>query len=156
MGVIGTLVESYARFYRAQSDKLASAYSVLKPLATAIDLTVNSAPNMDADDLVEVISGSMHDLMERIRDHQADGWDPVLTNRELGDGGTRLDLSRHFIHLFAETFVNELFIGECDSDRAVLRERANQLRSAARFYYLTHFTPRAMARTAESPASNNQ
>lgn len=155
MGTVGDLVTSYARFYRAQSDKLSSAYSVLKPLATAIDVTVNSYPAISDDDLVETISGNINDLIERVRDRQADGWDPIITNKELGSGGERLELSRQAIHEFAALFVRQLFLRECDGDRAILRERANQLRSAARFYYLTHFTPRALSSSGGAPTSNS-
>jgi CRISPR-associated protein Csc3 len=143
MGIIGKLVESYATFYRTRFGKLGSAYAVLKPFSLAIDTTVDSLTEMDADDLIQSIAGVINDLIERISDHNADGWDPIRTNREFGTMPERAERSRRCIHDFAQIFVKEVFLGECMGDRALLRERANVLRSAARFYYLTHFSSRS-------------
>ena len=117
----------------------------------AIDETINSPVGIDRDDLVLTISGTLNDLMERIGDNQADGWDPIRRDKSLGPMPERLELSRRRIQDFAELFVRELFLRGCDGDRAVLRERANRLRSAARFYYLTHFAQRVVP--AGQPAS---
>ncbi len=140
MGIIGKLVDSYATFYRARFGKLDSAYAVLKPFSLAIDTTIDSPPTMDAEDLITSIAGVINDLIERIGDNNADGWDPIRHNRHLGSMSEREERSRRCIHDFATLFVKDLFLGECMGDRAQLRERANVLRSAARFYYLTHYT----------------
>lgn len=155
MGVVGKLVDSYAEFYRVERDKLSSGYSVLKPLRTAIDTTTNSSLRLASDDLVLIISGELNDLMERIRDKQADGWDPITTNKTLGTWPERLTLSRSKVQAFAQQFVDDLFVGLCQEDRATLREMANRLNSAARFYYLTHYAARAKAE-AEASAPSSQ
>ncbi len=154
MGIVGKLVDSYAAFYRADFDKLSSAYSVLKPLRTAIETTSNSLPQIASDDLVLMISGDLNDLMERIRDGQADGWDPIVTDKTLGSWPERLALSRSKIETFAQQFVNELFLELCQGDRATLREMANRLNSAARFYYLTHYATRAKVGAAAAADTN--
>ena len=137
MGFIGRLVDAYAQFYRAA--KLDSAYAVLRPLGTAIEVAVESDPRVEIDDLLLLVAGAINDDQERVRADQAEGFDPIVTNKGLGDYGTRLALSRQKIENFAQLFIKDCFGGYCDSDRAVLRERTNRIRSAARFYYLTHF-----------------
>ena len=157
MGVIGNLVDRYAEFYRADFGKLSSGYAVLKPLRAAIDTTVNSSPRLGSDDLVEIISGELNDLMERIQDKQADGWNPITTDKTLGSWPERLARSRATIQAFAQQFVDDLFLGLCQGDRATLREMANRLNSAARFYYLTHYASRVKAEAeSHTPSSNAQ
>ena len=139
-GFIGKLVDTYAQFYRAV--KLDSAYAVLRPLGTAIEVVVESDTRTEVDDLLLLLAGAVNDDQERVRSDQAEGFDPIVTNKELGDYGTRLTLSRRKIEDFAQLFLKDCFEGYCDSDRAVLRERMNRIRSAARFYYLTHYSRR--------------
>jgi CRISPR-associated protein Csc3 len=139
MDFIGRLVEAYAQFYRAAFDKQDSAYAVLRPLGTAIKVVVDSDPRIGAEDLLLLVAGAVNDDQERVRADQAEGFDPIITNKELGDYGTRLVLSRQKIEDFARSVINDCFVAYCDSDRAVLRERTNRIRSAARFYYLTHY-----------------
>ncbi len=148
MGIVGDLVTSYAQFYRAEGF---SAYAVRKPLDISIEVTVGSWPAIDRNDLILLISGALNDLMERIRNNQADGYDPIWRNKELIPA-ERFALSQRRIGEFAQIFVDELFLRECDGDCATLRERANQLRAAARFYYLTHFVSRAAPAEQPSPA----
>ncbi len=140
MGMIGALVDAYAQFYRARFKKLDSAYAVLKPLATAIDIAVASDPKIATDDLVLHIAGALGDLMERVRGKQAEGFDPIMyaSNSDLGKQ-ERLALSRERQLQFAQLFVEQAFLRDCAGDRALLRERANRMRSAARFYYLSHY-----------------
>lgn len=136
MGFIGELVDSYATFYRAAN--LDSAYAVVRPLMTAIDVVVESNPATDMDDLLLLVAGALNDDQERVRRDQAEGFDPIITNVSLGDYPERLALSRQAITSFAQLFLQKAFVEYCRGDRGVLRERANRLRSAARFYYLAH------------------
>jgi len=139
MDFIGRLVETYAQFYRAAFAKQDSAYAVLRPLGTAIKVVVESDPRIGEEDLLLLVAGAVNDDQERVRADQAEGFDPIVTNKELGDYGTRLVLSRQKIADFARSVINDCFVAYCDGDRAVLRERTNRIRSAARFYYLTHY-----------------
>jgi CRISPR-associated protein Csc3 len=139
MDYIGRLVNAYGQFYRADWDKLDSAYAVLRPLGTAIKVVVESDPSTGSEDLLLLVSGAVNDDQERVRSDHADGFDPIITNRELGDYKIRLALSRQKIEDFARLFINECFASYCNGDRSVLRERANRIRSAARFYYLVHY-----------------
>ena len=139
MDFIGRLVEAYAQFYRAAFAKQDSAYAVLRPLGTAIKVVVESDPRIGGEDLLLLVSGAVNDDQERVRADQAEGFDPIVTNKDLGDYGTRLVLSRQKIEDFARAVINDCFLTYCDGDRAVLRERTNRIRSAARFYYLTHY-----------------
>lgn len=140
MGFIGTLVDAYAEFYRTA--KLDSAYGILRPLGTAIDVVVESDPDTEQDDLVLLVAGAVNDDQERVRGDQAEGFDPIATNKELGSYPVRLNLSRQKIEVFAQLFVQECFGNYCASDRAILRERTNRIRSAARFYYLSKYAQR--------------
>lgn len=150
MGFIGKLVDAYAEFYRAA--KLDSAYAVLRPLGTALEVTVESDPRIDLEDLVLLVAGAVNDDQERVRGDQAEGFDPIITNKELGDYPARLALSRQKIVDFAQLFIEECFNGYCDSDRAVLRERTNRIRSAARFYYLAHYARREAQKPVSTPS----
>ena len=143
MGFIGELVDAYAQFYQAEYAKLDSAYAVLRPLMTAIETTVESDPDTAPDDLLLLVAGALNDDQVRVREGKADGWDPIWSNASLGTPQQRLVLSRQKIEEFAELFLTKAFAGYCHGDRALLRERANRIRSAARFYYLQHYGRRA-------------
>jgi CRISPR-associated protein Csc3 len=141
MRFIRKLVDGYAVFYRAEN--LKAAYAVLRPLATAIDVTVESDPKTDPDDLLLLVAGAINDDQERVRsDSVTQGFDPIATNKSLGNYPERLAISRQKIECFAELFLNEAFKGYCNGDRGILRERANRIRSAARFYYLSKYARR--------------
>ena len=147
MGFIGKLVDAYAQFYRAS--KLDSAYAVLRPLGSAIEVVVESEPRTEADDLALLVAGAVNDDQERVRADQAEGFDPIVTDKSLGDYPTRLTLSRQKIADFARLFIDECFVGYCDGERALLRERTNRIRSAARFYYLTNYGRRSAQDSAK-------
>jgi CRISPR-associated protein Csc3 len=140
MGFIGELVDAYAQFYRADFSKLDSTYAVLRPLMTAIDATQDSDPTTEEDDLLLLIAGAVNDDQVRVRSDSAEGFDPIVTNTGNGTYPERLALSRLKIEEFAHLFVEKAFYGYCHGDRALLRERANRIRSAARFYYLQHYS----------------
>jgi CRISPR-associated protein Csc3 len=143
MGFVGEIVDAYAQFYQAEYGKLNAAYAVLRPLMAAIDVTVDSDPQTSHDDLVLLVAGTINDDQERVRGGQADGFDPITRNKELGTYPERITLSRQKIEDFARLFLDKVFAGYCHSDRAILRERTNRIRSAARFYYLQHYSRKA-------------
>jgi len=143
MGFIGQLVDAYAQFYQAEYSKLDAAYAVLRPLATAISTTVESDPQIEPDDLLLLVAGAINDDQVRVRGDQADGWDPIWRNVSFGTPQERIALSRQKIELFASLFLDNAFVGYCHGDRALLRERANRIRSAARFYYLQTYGRKA-------------
>jgi len=134
MGIISKLVDAYAAFYRAR--KLDSAYGVLRPLGTAMDVIVKSAPDTERDDLLLLVTGAVHDDIDRVRADQAEGWIPLKTEEPEQKW---FPLLRKKIEEFGQMCVDDLFYGYCQGDRAVLRERMNRLRSAARFYYLQNY-----------------
>jgi CRISPR-associated protein Csc3 len=139
MGIIGAVVDAYAQFYQAQLGKTDAAHAVLRPLMTAIETTVDSDPGTAPEDLALLIAGAVNDDQERVRGGQADGYDPIVFSKALGSYPERLELSRQKIAAFAQLFIDQVFIGHCHGDRAVLRERTNRIRSAARFYYLQNY-----------------
>ena len=140
MSFIRRMVDGYAAFYRAET--LKAAYAVLRPLATAIDVVVDSDPKTDDQDLLLLVAGALNDDQERVRSGQADGFDPIATNKTLGTYPERLAASRQAIEAFAQLFLNEVFTNYCNGDRGILRERANRIRSAARFCYLSKYARR--------------
>jgi CRISPR-associated protein Csc3 len=141
MDFIGRLVEAYAQFYRAEFDKLDSAYAVLRPLGTAVKVVVESDPHTESEDLLLLVSGAVNDDQERVRADQAEGFDPIVRIRDRNDYRRQLQLalSRQKIEEFARAVINDCFLTYCNGDRAVMRERTNRIRSAARFYYLIHY-----------------
>lgn len=140
MSFIRKVVDGYAAFYRAEN--LKAAYAVLRPLATAIDVVVDSDPKTSEDDLLLLVAGALNDDQERVRGGQADGFDPIATDKAKGTYPERLALSRQAIEQFAQIFLAEVFTGYCNGDRGILRERANRIRSASRFYYLSRYARR--------------
>lgn len=142
MDFIGRLVEAYAQFYRADFDKQDSAYAVLRPLGTTIKVVVESDPRIGAEDLLLLVSGAVNDDQERVRADQAEGFDPIVRIKDRNDFRRQLQLalSREKIEEFAQAFIRDCFVAYCGGDRAILRERTNRIRSAARFYYLTHYS----------------
>lgn len=134
MGIIGKLVDAYAAFYRAR--KLDSAYGILRPLGTAMDVIVKSDPHTERDDLLLLVTGAVHDDIDRVRADQAEGWIPLKTEEPEQKW---FPLLRQKIEEFGQMCVDDLFYSYCQGDRAVLRERMNRLRSAARFYYLQNY-----------------
>jgi CRISPR-associated protein Csc3 len=134
MGIFGKLVDAYAVFYRAK--KLDSAYAVLRPLGTAMDVIVNSDPRTERDDLLLLVAGAVNDDVNRVLADQAEGWIPLKT--EFSEQRW-FPLLRQKIEEFSQLCVDDLFQSYCHGDRAVLRERLNRLRPAARFYYLQKY-----------------
>ena len=134
MGIIGKLVDAYATFYRAQ--KLDSAYGVLRPLGSAMDVIVKSDPRTQRGDLILLVAGAVNDDIDRVRGDQAEGWIPLKTEEP---EQRWFPLLRQKIEGFSQLCVDDLFYSYCQGDRAVLRERLNRLRSAARFYYLQNY-----------------
>lgn len=134
MSFISKLVDSYAVFYRADYAHLDSAYTVLRPLGTAIDITKNSSPDTYEEDLILFIAGAIEDEMDRVKHDAATsgGYDPLGRKSATG-----LERSRQAIKQFAEQFIELCFKQYCGGDRGILRERANRIRSAANFYYLS-------------------
>jgi CRISPR-associated protein Csc3 len=152
MDFIRRVVDAYAAFYRAEN--LKAAYAVVRPLATAIEVVVESDPKTGADDLLLLVAGALNDDQERVRSGQAEGYDPIARDTALGTYPERLALSRQKIEEFARLFLNDVFLGYCRGDRGLLRERTNRLRSAARFYYLSRYARRDQLteETEEIPA----
>jgi CRISPR-associated protein Csc3 len=140
MSFIRKMVDAYAAFYRASN--LKAAYAVLRPLATAMDVTMDSDPKTSTDDLFLLVAGALNDDQERVRRRQAEGFDPIKNDETLGTFPERLAISRQKIEAFTELFLDDVFAGYCHGDRGILRERANRIRSAARFYYLSKYARR--------------
>lgn len=134
MSFIAQLVDDYAAFYRADYAHLDSAYTVLRPFGTAIDVTKNSSPDTSEEDLILMIAGAIEDEMDRIKNDDATtaGYDPIGRRSRAG-----LEKSRECIAYFAHQFVTLCFKEYCKGDRGILRERANRIRSAANFHYLS-------------------
>jgi len=134
MSFIAQLVDDYAAFYRADYAHLESTYAVLRPFGTAIDVTKNSSPETSEEDLILMIAGAIEDEMDRIKNDNATtaGYDPIGRRSLAG-----LEKSRQYILHFARQFVTLCFKEYCKGDRGILRERANRIRSAANFHYLS-------------------
>jgi CRISPR-associated protein Csc3 len=130
MGIFGKLVDAYTEFYRTR--KLDSAYAVLRPLGTAIDIIVKSDPRTARDDLVLLVAGAVNDDIDRVRNDQAEGWIPLTTE---SPEQRWYPLLRQKIEEFSSLCVDDLFYDYCHGDRAVLRERLKLVRPAANFYY---------------------
>jgi|GEM_PF-2367635 len=136
MTVVEELVRAYAKFYQPWGY---SAYELIRPLSIAIDVTTEATDENDPELLQQLVAGAVDDFMERVRNHQVKGTNPILSDGSVGDFANRMQASRSAVADFARVFVKRAFSDYCQADRAVLREQANRLRSAARFVYLAEF-----------------
>lgn len=152
---IAQLVDDYAVFYRADYAHLGSAYTVLRPLGTAIDVTKNSSPDSDEETLILLIAGAINDELDRVRNDSATsgGFDPIVMDKSRGSYPERLEQSMQAIAHFAHQFVTLCFKDYCKGDRGILRERANRIRSAANFHYLSNYGRRNKSDAGSSNAS---
>jgi len=143
MGIFGKLVDAYAEFYRAPLND-PSGYAIVRPLDEAIQATVKSDPHTSHEDLTLLVVGPLSDVMERIWATQVDGYDPIVFAKGSPlKRDERRDLSRSKQEAFVQLFLDKLFAGYCNGDRATLQERHNRIRSAASFYYRKHYAKSA-------------
>lgn len=139
MGLVGKLVRAYTEFYEPKWDRKDSAYAILKPLLEAADTIVASKPDTDKDTLIELVSGAVGELMQRVWANNADGRDPIVMVSSDLPRAERIAQSMQKQAEFARFFVEEVFYGYCKGDRGELRENMSVIRGAARFEYLRQF-----------------
>lgn len=137
---IGKLVDAYAEFY--QHDKREydpSSYVLVRPLNDLIETALRETTN-DRDCLKLTLCGVLSDMIDRVWDGGIKGAESPIKFAQSGLGmKERKKISLEKQEAFVEIFLAELFEGECKGQRAVLQERANRIRSAAKFYYTKHY-----------------
>lgn len=120
MSFIQELVEKYYVFYRP--GKNWTSHNIRRPIDRVISLIVNSDKDISSEDLILELIGELNDMMEIISSVR---YVPLF-------GVEQLTAIRNFV----EYFYQEIFCGYCRGERALLRQRANRIKSGCEAYYL--------------------
>lgn len=144
MSMIETLVDKYARFYRASGR---AAYARLRPLGLAADVVLDSPPELGPDDLQLQIEGRIGAMLDGVRDRVTQGFIPrgAFTDAE------RVPL----VEDFARYFLTEVFQGYCGGERARLRVRLNLLKNGAEAVYVKKYSRQAAEASAAEGANSD-
>ena len=128
MKLIEKIVQQYRVFYQANLSE--SSHTILLPLSKALEMILSVPQEVDVDDLILESSGQIKDALERQEVYKR----PIMMNKSI-DKATRDEQELAAIHTFTTTCVRELFIGLYKSDRALLQENRNRIKSGAEFAY---------------------
>ncbi|MDY0095752.1 MAG: type I-D CRISPR-associated protein Cas10d/Csc3 [Candidatus Vecturithrix sp.] len=128
MSIFKGLVNRYYVFYHPADF---NSHNILRPVSTAIALTIKSDTDLSEEDAILEMIGEIKGSQERVHNKQAKGYAPIGGYDELAA-----------IREFVEYFYHETFQGYCRGERALLRERANRIKSGCEAYYLENYAPR--------------
>lgn len=131
MAMIEELVDRYAKFYRAGTR---AAYSRLRPLSLAIEEVLKTPAELEPEDLQIQIEGRIYSHLDGIRDRVSQGYIPkgVFTDEE----------RKQPVEDFVTYFLDKVFEGYCQGNRAILRKRQNQLKNGAEAQYVKKYARR--------------
>lgn len=128
MSIFKGLVDRYYTFYHPADF---NGHNILRPVSTVIALTINSDTDLSEEDAILEMIGEIKGSQDRVHNKQAKGYAPMGGYDELAA-----------IREFVEYFYHETFQGYCRGERALLRERANRIKSGCEAYYLENYAPR--------------
>ncbi len=130
MDSITRLVQEYRVFY--QTSLSDSSYSILLPVSKVLEVILKVPEEVVKVDEVLIFqcAGQLRDALERQDVYKR----PLMMNKKL-DYPTRQAKELEAIHTFVTTCVNELFHKFYKSDRALLQENINRIKSGAEFAY---------------------
>lgn len=122
------LVSEYRKFY--QVDLGESSHSMLLPLSKALETILSVPDNWDEEELILQGAGQLQDALDRQEVYKR----PLIKDKSV-DYATRQAQELEAIQAFMTTCVQELFGLMCKSDRALLQENRNRIKSGAEFAY---------------------
>jgi CRISPR type I-D-associated protein Csc3/Cas10d len=108
-------------------------------LDNSYDAVIASDPKTDKETLLELVSGAVGELMQRVWADNADGWDPIVMIASETPRPERIALSMEKQADFVRFFVEEIFYKYCNADRGTLREKLSVMRGSARFIYRSKY-----------------
>jgi CRISPR-associated protein Csc3 len=123
------LVRQYRAFYQVKSSD--SSYAILLPLSKALEVILSIPEDWDDEELIVQGTGQIEAALNR---QGKDVYRPIIMNKSI-PYETRLEQESKAIETFMTTCVNYLFNQMCKSDRALLQENKNRLKSGAESFY---------------------
>lgn len=121
MSLIEGIAQRCFNFYGPDSFK---PNSVLKVVSLVEDVIINSKPTITEADLKYQAAGEVHNLMERVRSSRAQGF-ARLNRPEQAEA----------IQAFVDYFYQEVFMGDAEGQRALLRAARNRLNAGINAWY---------------------
>ena len=100
--------------------------SVLKVVSLVEDVIINSKPTITEADLKYQAVGEVHNLMERIHSRRAQGFARLSRNSQA---------QSEAIQAFVDYFYQEVFMGDAEGQRALLRAARNRLNAGINAWY---------------------
>ena len=122
------LVQEYRKFYQVSMND--SSHAILLPLSKALEAILAVPENWDDEELIFQGAGQLQAALERQEVYKR----PLIKDKSV-PYETRQAQEFAAIHSFMTTCVKELFGVMCKSDRALLQENRNRIKSGAEFAY---------------------
>lgn len=122
------LVNQYRTFYQVKLNE--SSHSILLPLSKALEIILSTPEHLDHEELILQGSGQLYDALERQEVYKR----PLLLDKNIPPE-IRKQNEIQAIHQFMTTCVEKLFGELYKSDRALLQENRNRIKSGAEFAY---------------------
>jgi CRISPR-associated protein Csc3 len=122
------LVNQYRTFYQVNLSE--SSHSILLPLSKALEIILSTPEHLDYEELILQGSGQLYDALDRQEVYKR----PLLQDKNIAYE-IRKQNEIQAIHQFMTTCVEKLFGDMYKSDRALLQENRNRIKSGAEFAY---------------------
>jgi CRISPR-associated protein Csc3 len=126
--LIERIVTEYRQFYQVNVGE--SSHSILLPISKALEVILTVPDHLETEDMILQGAGQLYDALERQEPYKR----PLLMNKTV-EYSERKNQELMAIHQFMTTCVNDLFLGLYKSDRALLQENRNRIKSGAEFAY---------------------
>lgn len=141
MSLIEGIAQRCFNFYGPDSFK---PNSVLKVVSLVEDVIINSKPMVTEADLKYQAAGEVHNLMERIRSSRAQGF-------------ARLNpaAQSEAIQAFVDYFYQEVFMGDAEGQRALLRAARNRLNAGINAWYQVNWRQFRTRKSEEETDADN-
>ena len=143
MSLIEGIAQRCFNFYRPDSFK---PNSVLKVVSLVEDVIINSKPTITEADLKYQAAGEVHNLMERMHSGRAQGvallrWNPQAQSEA--------------IQAFVDYFYQEVFMGDAEGQRALLRAARNRLNAGINAWYQVNWRQFRTRKSEEETDADN-
>jgi CRISPR-associated protein Csc3 len=122
------LVSEYRKFYQVSMND--SSHAILLPLSKALEEILTVPEHWDDEELIFQGAGQLQAALNRQEVYKR----PLIKDKSV-PYETRQAQEFEAIHNFMTTCVKELFGEMCQSDRALLQENRNRIKSGAEFAY---------------------
>ncbi len=141
MSLIEGIAQLCFKFYGPDSF---APNSVLKVISLVEDVIINSESAIDPIDLNWQVRGEIHNLMQRVRSSRAQGY-ARLHRRDEPEA----------IQTLVDYFYQQVFMNQCDGQRAILRSRRNRLNAGINAWYQANWRQFQNDKNEETTDVNN-